>query len=1703
MAKTDAELKNEATKAGGFIDKMLKWYNPKARQSAKGGKSQPLTIQTDAFYDSTLGYAQTEGKFQGFKAYQGGGSEPATVNFIRGVGQNMIGLSGGPNELNSYIGGAQISHYLMDNQIGKVFEDPTFTRYMLRCYSNVKVALNGKTKKVTEEIPIIFKMTSGGADKKWTNNLEYKKIITKAWGQNEGPTPLNMTYAEEICLPVVFSYKSMLTKGCDEFLKERIAPILLGADPDTSKYLPKIFMEHLGNNPSFSDDNERRLFLLMGGKHYGANDIPYLNIIKADSSTAFANVPTDVRDYWKKHYTTAIRIEEAGTQAGAEGLKQLLGEEPNLQTFAKYITHGAPTDKEWGSKVMNYMFYSNTYDESPNKNDSSRERMIAMPFVTSIEVQSGERGKGRRFVLGFPLMKTNRSTDYIKQMHNLIYLNKVESDIPQKHLIPYLIGKGSLATAVDPSVYSVYVQDESNASESLLYDYNFPNLDSINSAPSNLVNALGGPTNYLTMAGDRFSALKERGLDFSPDPEWVKESFTHQSKGIGITNGPAAAGTGHEVTVFKANPNPVVLDDVYKSVLVGYNESLGKGTAFVKGPRQFAEPNETILDFEPSKISKQLIANLKQAIQVDSFTNEESVHINDELVTLLYEPLTRCNEMIASEYARYNKRVAKFKELVASGQTSKDAIRGLNLGTADAVPASATTPEQIREYYILQLWIDAVNAASYKAFLFLRRSQFNVETWIRFTSTLILNNQKKSNKEINELLKAINQSPGKGLGEIASDVLKEVEPPAPPTSGDDDEEEDIGEAKERLKERRKNANQCLISTNIETLKHKYHEIIKSELKDTTFQNTKRHSKKDRFTIHREAGYGSQAFGNRFSCLRHTLGDHGEIPNLLVANSGDDLRLFLNGTPEIQSALVPKIRLFRVTDSSGGVDEYETEFTFKNFSDPKEIIGLSNGNNIQKGQGGGIKSFTWTYEGGTPATAKKDINAELTLYFQSFAELTKKRGTQERSWRYIDLLLYPTNDAYVKENQNAHPNQYNPTNFRIRADVGWHVRKDIAFRNLLLDSAYGSKSKVTDDQQNRISALVKKAKAQKKKVDYNEVFRKVVGGDLLKKFNKGLRKINKSLLLNMIDHDIDFRNDGSVELKITYAAYAESMARSSLINALSTPEIEYYRQAADRELYDLLKKSNCRAEEINAIRSEQSSAEKNLIVAAQSSIVSRLTLRGLIRTVYFDKENADNYLDKELFGSVPKPVFTDKFDRAIAPSELPEADDLDKLRMVKFFFLGDLMHTILDCLFLPDTNLNATEYSKQFGDKLRSGKYVPQPNYTKKRPETKNFIPLLSSFIYSDYNTKINVSGAEVVQANKIFSANIADMPISVDYFNRWLRENVIKPERTVYPLMNFIRDIVEAVIELLTDTCINKNVDSSLMFQTQQIRAKSNIQSNPYANGKTLYKDVFRSLRAEARSNPTIFVDVDKHYNKSNGKMAFPLVTSDEDPKTGERIESKAYKDYMLLYAVSPILATSHQGRGIRSKDEQRGTFHFLIGNNKGLLKNIKFSKTDMAYLREARYYNQGNYGLLQLGAVYNVDLELFGNTIFYPGMEIFIDPRSFGGPQWDPTKGGKGRSIANALGIGGYHTITRVTCTISPSGFTTSVQAVFQYSGDISSRNIAIDGQAYQQDSKEDITEAGAVRSIKCVEAVDSAIEQSIRAEAAQQNSTTKKYRF
>ena len=73
----------------------------------------------------------------------------------------------------------------------------------------------------------------------------------------------------------------------------------------------------------------------------------------------------------------------------------------------------------------------------------------------------------------------------------------------------------------------------------------------------------------------------------------------------------------------------------------------------------------------------------------------------------------------------------------------------------------------------------------------------------------------------------------------------------------------------------------------------------------------------------------------------------------------------------------------------------------------------------------------------------------------------------------------------------------------------------------------------------------------------------------------------------------------------------------------------------------------------------------------------------------------------------------------------------------------------------------------------------------------------------------------------------------------------------------------------------------------------------------------------------------------------------------------------------------------------------------------------------------------------------MFGNNLFYPGQQLFINPRGLGADLLgDPTKRGKDQ-YANLMGLGGYHVIKTVSNTIDSNGFSTSLDAIFTTSGD------------------------------------------------------------
>ena len=111
---------------------------------------------------------------------------------------------------------------------------------------------------------------------------------------------------------------------------------------------------------------------------------------------------------------------------------------------------------------------------------------------------------------------------------------------------------------------------------------------------------------------------------------------------------------------------------------------------------------------------------------------------------------------------------------------------------------------------------------------------------------------------------------------------------------------------------------------------------------------------------------------------------------------------------------------------------------------------------------------------------------------------------------------------------------------------------------------------------------------------------------------------------------------------------------------------------------------------------------------------------------------------------------------------------------------------------------------------------------------------------------------------------------------------------------------------------------------------------------------------------------------------------------------------------------------GNKAEDSKNGIYHYLLGRDKGLVKNISLKKTETPGLQEVRFEQEGYEGLEQLRVVYDADITCHANVNTFPGTYIYLPPGGF-----DPSI----NSVdLTKYGIGGYYMIIKSTHTFGPA---------------------------------------------------------------------------
>ena len=690
-----------------------------------------------------------------------------------------------------------------------------------------------------------------------------------------------------------------------------------------------------------------------------------------------------------------------------------------------------------------------------------------------------------------------------------------------------------------------------------------------------------------------------------------------------------------------------------------------------------------------------------------------------------------------------------------------------------------------------------------------------------------------------------------------------------------------------------------------------------------------------------------------------------IINYLTVPKADDIRSFLDMTPDIHAALSPQIRLFKVYFDNGD-DKYKThELPFPSSTSKSRVDNLFRpSNDIDRGEGLGIKEFSFTFDGETPATATNYVNAKLVLFFQSFSDLVKERTIEQDgisyTFRYLDLFVNTKFCPRAGEKAFS-PLYYDPSFFRLRADVGWAPRdNDAQFDSILRERGFTKKG-----------------------------------------FMTALSKTNKTFYLNLVDHNIDIAQDGTVTITADYIAYIEGMLSSNKLNALTTRNIQSAQDYWVKKYECVLKEGKCGEERKRRLRNAINALSAAGSKALKRRIVSDLITNGKLYTVNIDKPRLNDFRRQDFFQETPRlssritevgqapepgtansnPTLEESW-TFINNAYIQDTNYQNNSR-IHFFYFADLVYLILDCLY--DEN----------------GQYLP---------EVENIKILLTSFVITDpFRGDVRV--------------NMGQIPVDLETFTSWYDDQIIKKDNDNLSVIDFVkRFLFYLVANVFNESCINQDSVKRLMFQSSNIMSVNDSvgSANPF----------------ETELDPII--DAKSMYQA--GSLPLPTAVPGQRNATTENFYS-----YLTLF--SYYRDSFHSGRGNRIHDENEGIYHLDIGARKGLVKKVSFSKTDIENLRESRMFSQGANGLLQLSSVYRCTIDMIGNTLLYPGMEVWLNPFGLGGMGFGLPQNGPGLStdpnLSNIMGIGGYQQVLKTTSTIKPGSFTTTVDAHFIYSGE------------------------------------------------------------
>jgi len=298
----------------------------------------------------------------------------------------------------------------------------------------------------------------------------------------------------------------------------------------------------------------------------------------------------------------------------------------------------------------------------------------------------------------------------------------------------------------------------------------------------------------------------------------------------------------------------------------------------------------------------------------------------------------------------------------------------------------------------------------------------------------------------------------------------------------------------------------------------------------------------------------------------------------------------------------------------------------------------------------------------------------------------------------------------------------------------------------------------------------------------------------------------------------------------------------------------------------------------------------------------------------------------------------------------------------------------------------------------------------------------SSLDYPLKNARILLGPLEYYDnSGDLRTINLAQFPISFNYFRAWFMKKVIRRSRSQMPLGSFITSLINNLVMPALGVGMPKSFKAP---KTRSSLVSLTLPGKPTKAGGTERKACGKTLGRFKEALPLRpLIDV----NSAEFEQEYFSMMG--DPVSSETLVKTSF-DYLLIYV------TTHKNiierRGDPAEDVKDGIYHFNIGSDMGLLKKMTFKRVNIPYLAELRAKQseeQGADSLEQLKFPYNTDITLVGTSLFTPGMFYYVNPSLAGlGSVEDAA------SLAYQMNLGGYHLVQTVSTKITPGVFETTI---------------------------------------------------------------------